>query len=176
MPFPQIKREDMMILNINPFGYGHGMPIYGYGGPSGAMVAILVLVAVIAAIVVRLTFLSPRNEGRFTGFLGALYDFLNFRTGILRGLLLSLYLIFCFGQIALSLAMLFSGNLLGGLVMLVVGQIALRLAYEMFLLMVNLCYNVMDINRKLDYCHPPQTPVQPHVPATPEDPTQRPEF
>lgn len=164
---------------MSPMFYGSfsHWPIHGInGGP----ILLLMVVAVAAAIVLRVTFLAPRNEGRFTGFTGWLYDFLNFRVGILRGLLLLLYLILCFVQIALSLVMIISGAILGGLAALVAGQVALRIFYELFLLVVNLCYNVMDINRKLAGGQPPQAQTPPPAQTPPKTPPeaspQRPEF
>lgn len=155
-------------------------PHFPTHGITGGLVLLLMVVAVAAAIVLRVTFLAPRNEGRFTGFTGWLYDFLNFRVGILRGLLLLLYLILCFVQIALSLLMVFSGAILGGLAALVAGQIGLRIFYELFLLMVNLCYNVMDINRKLGGGHSSQTQTPPSAQTPPQTPPdaapQQPEF
>ena len=43
---------------------------------SGIWTIVSVILAIIGGIVLYFTFLSKKNEGKFTGFLGWLYDFL----------------------------------------------------------------------------------------------------
>ena len=45
---------------------------------SGIWTIVSVILAIIGGIVLYFTFLSKKNEGKFTGFLGWLYDFLTF--------------------------------------------------------------------------------------------------
>ena len=46
---------------------------------SGIWTIVSVILAIIGGIVLYFTFLSKKNEGKFTGFLGWLYDFLTFK-------------------------------------------------------------------------------------------------
>ena len=56
-------------------------------------VVISAILAVIGGIVLYFTFLSKKNEGKFTGFLGWMYDFLTFKKMMIENLLKILYLI-----------------------------------------------------------------------------------
>ena len=71
-----------------------------YGGFSsgvsvGVLVAIILftIIAIAGGIVLQIVFLSKKNEGRFTGFLGWLYDFLSFKTWMIEVIIKVLYLI-----------------------------------------------------------------------------------
>ena len=56
-------------------------------------IVISAILAVIGGIVLYFTFLSKKNEGKFTGFLGWMYDFLTFKKMMIENLLKILYLI-----------------------------------------------------------------------------------
>ena len=62
---------------------------------NGQMVwaIIAAVIALIGGIVLYFTFLNSKNEGRFKGFLGWMYDFLTFRKMMLEALLRICYLI-----------------------------------------------------------------------------------
>lgn len=118
--------------------------------------AIIGLLGVIAGLVIFFVFMSKKNEGKFTGFLGWLYDFLHFKVLLVEGLLKALY------AIAVSTLLLTSlYNLLfveGGSIGLkflmfiatvVFGNVAIRLLYEFLLFIVLICKNTSDINKKL---------------------------
>ena len=94
-------------------------------------VVISAILAVIGGIVLYFTFLSKKNEGKFTGFLGWMYDFLTFKKMMIENLLKILYLI---ATIFITLG---SGN------------IAARVGYELFLVTLVICRNTTDINKKL---------------------------
>ena len=49
---------------------------YNYSGIAGAVIAILV--AIILGVVLYFTFLNKKNEGKYTGTPGKIYNFLNF--------------------------------------------------------------------------------------------------
>ena len=54
---------------------------------------ISLVLAIVGGILVYFLFLSKKNEGKFTGFLGWLYDFLSFKKMFLEALLKITYLI-----------------------------------------------------------------------------------
>ena len=83
-------------------------------------VVISAILAVIGGIVLYFTFLSKKNEGKFTGFLGWMYDFLTFKK-----------------------------MMIAFLMTLVFGNIAARVGYELFLVTLVICRNTTDINKKL---------------------------
>lgn len=133
---------------------------YGSSLMQGAavMVVLLFIIAIVGGIVLHFTFLSDKNEGRYTGFLGKLYDFLSFRVLCIEGILRLFYVISVCVLCMTAIVVLFSGFVADGgfgralisfILMVVLGNLLLRIAYELSLLSVLLVKNVIDINRKL---------------------------
>ena len=125
---------------------------YTYGtdfAASGMIwVVISAILAVIGGIVLYFTFLSKKNEGKFTGFLGWMYDFLTFKKMMIENLLKILYLIATI-FITLGSFALISTSFIAFLMTLVFGNIAARVGYELFLVTLVICRNTTDINKKL---------------------------
>jgi small-conductance mechanosensitive channel len=111
-------------------------------------VVISAILAVIGGIVLYFTFLSKKNEGKFTGFLGWMYDFLTFKKMMIENLLKILYLIATI-FITLGSFALISTSFIAFLMTLVFGNIAARVGYELFLVTLVICRNTTDINKKL---------------------------
>lgn len=114
-------------------------------------VKLMAVGALIVALVVYFTFLSRRNNGRFTAFLGGVYDLLNFNRLILEGIFKILYLLVTIFFISLCLFFMYQdkGNFALYFINLIVGVIAIRIGYEVILMVIMLCKNVSDINRKM---------------------------
>ena len=126
--------------------------LYAYPASSAAAAGIWLIVALILAIVggilVYFLFLSKKNEGKFTGFLGWLYDFLSFKKMFLETLLKITYLILAI-YITLASFAVIGTNFLAFLIMLVFGNLAVRIVYEFSLILLVICRNTTDINKKL---------------------------
>ncbi len=127
--------------------YGLG----GYGAFLAVFGVILVIAAIVAGIVLRATVFSEKNQGKYTGFMGWLYNFMNFRSLIVQPVVKLLYCITACIITATSLITLLSGGMgiISGLLGFVVGQIVARLIYELMMLTILLVTNVMEINKKL---------------------------
>ena len=116
---------------------------------------VCLVLGVIGAVVLFFTFLSARNDGKFTGFLGWIYEFLNFRKLLLEAILRIIYMVLAVWLVLVGLIYIFMGfgnfgqNLLGGLAIAILGNVLLRISYEFVMLLVSICKNVSDINRKL---------------------------
>lgn len=89
-----------------------------------------------------------KNEKKYKGFLGWLYDFLTFKKFVIDYILrftyvcLAIYLTLAsFGLIGTSF-LLFLTTLIGG-------NLVLRIAYEFSLMLINICVNVAEINKKM---------------------------
>ena len=113
---------------------------------SWAMPALII--SLIAAVLIFFLFLSKKNEGKFTGFLGWMYDFLTFKKLAVEAILKILYItlalyitIMSFSVISLSF-----GTFLG---MLIGGNILIRVLYELALVLLIVCRNTSEINAKL---------------------------
>lgn len=107
---------------------------------------IAAVIAVIGGITLYFVFLKSKNK--FTGFLAKLQDFLNFKSLVLEDILKITYLILTifitlnsFGLIAVNVGTFFFT--------LIVGNLGLRIGYELSILIIKICRNTSDINKKL---------------------------
>ena len=128
---------------------------YGYStsrglASSGNLIWIIIsaVLAVVGGIVLYFTFLSKKNEGKFAGFLGWMYDFLTFKKMVIENILKVCYLIVAI-FITLASFALISVNFVSFLLMLVIGNLAARIMYELFLVVLVICRNTTEINKKL---------------------------
>ena len=108
---------------------------------------ISVIVAIGGGIALYIIFLK-NDKKKFTGFLAKLKDFLNFKVLLLEDILKISYLI-----IAIFIT-LFSFGLIGTsvisfLVTLIGGNLALRISYELSILLIKICQNTSEINSKM---------------------------
>lgn len=112
-----------------------------------------VILPIIAAIVIiagglALYFLFVRKPNRFQGTAAKLHDALNFRTFYTEKLIRALYCITVVGIVIYSVALLFS-HFFTALLLFVLGNLAARIVYEYALLLLVLCRNTQEINRKM---------------------------
>lgn len=116
---------------------------------NSVWIIISAVIAVVGGIVLYFTFLSKKNEGKFTGFLGWMYDFLTFKKMVIENILKILYLIGA-SFITLSSFAAISSSFLSFLGILVIGNLVVRIMYELFLVVLVICRNTTDISKKLD--------------------------
>ena len=116
---------------------------------SGIWTIVSVILAIIGGIVLYFTFLSKKNEGKFTGFLGWLYDFLTFKKMMIENVLKILYIIVAL-FVTLSSFGLISISFLAFLLTLVIGNVLTRVIYELLLVKLVICKNTTEINKKLN--------------------------
>ncbi len=134
---------------------------YGYGYSSrpsmfssmntgnSVWVIVSLVLAIIGGIVLYFTFLAKRNEGKYTGFLGWMYDFLTFKKMVIENILKILYLIVALFITLSSFAMI-SSSFLAFIGYLLIGNLIARIMYELFLVVLVICRNTTEINKKLD--------------------------
>lgn len=137
-----------------------------------------VILPIIAAIVIiagglALYFLFVRKPNRFQGTAAKLHDALNFRTFYTEKLIRALYCITVVGIVIYSVALLFS-HFFTALLLFVLGNLVARIVYEYALLLLVLCRNTQEINRKMGPL-PEEQPVPPApgagpTPAAPQQP------
>ena len=111
---------------------------------STVWVILSLILAVVGGILVYFLFLSKKNEGKFTGFLGWLYDFLSFKKMFLEALLKVTYLIIAI-YITLYSFVLIGDSFLGFLLTLVLGNVIARVVYEFSLILLVICRNTTEI-------------------------------
>ncbi len=109
----------------------------------------LVIAAVVIGIVLNFTFLKKSNEGRFKGFWGKVYDLLSmnrFHTEDITKLLgVITFLMVTF----LGLYMIFTGNILGGILVIIFGNLMARLCYELIMMFAILTRKTVSMDRRL---------------------------
>ena len=137
------------------YSYGYGFDYYSKAQNLQTVSTICLVLGIIGAIVLFFTFLSPRNEGKFTGLLGWLYEFLNTRKFLLEAVLRIIYMslavfLTIFGFLYIFMGLFdFGRTFLTGLGTMILGNVLIRLLYEACMLVISICKNVAEINRKL---------------------------
>lgn len=116
---------------------------------SAIWVIVSLVLAIVGGIVLYFTFLKKDNEGKYTGFLGWMYDFLTFKKLTIENVLKILYLI-CAIFVTFSSFATISTSFIAFLLYLVVGNLVVRIAYELILVRLIICRNTTEINKKLD--------------------------
>ena len=113
-------------------------------------VAIWTFISLIIALICGITlyFLFLKSDKKYNGVIAKLHSFLNFKTLIVEDILKITYLVlaiyitlFSFGLIGVSV--------ISFICVLVIGNIALRIAYELSILLIKICKNTSEINKKL---------------------------
>lgn len=127
---------------------------------EGAVIfmVILYVAAIIGGIILHFTFLSGKNAGKYTGFLGGLYDYLSFRKLCIESILRLFYIISVCVISITAVIVLFSGfsssvsfgSALWNFILVgIMGNLILRIIYELGLLSVIMCKNIIEINHRL---------------------------
>lgn len=115
---------------------------------SEVWVIISVLLAVIGGILLFNTYFVKDKEDKYTGYKKLLYDFLNFKVTIIEPIFRVLYLIVAIA-ITLGSFSLLTVNFFKFVAVLVFGNIAVRLGFELLLLTLRLFKDVDEINEKM---------------------------
>lgn len=110
--------------------------------------AIALLLAVIGGILIYFLFLKKENESKYIGFVKYLYEFLSFKKMWLETILKVSYLILAI-YITLTSFELISSSFMAFVLTLVFGNIILRVIYELSLVLLTICRNTTEINKKL---------------------------
>lgn len=110
--------------------------------------AIALLLAVIGGILIYFLFLKKENENKYTGFVKYLYEFLSFKKMCLETILKVSYLILAI-YITLTSFELIGTSFMAFVLTLVFGNIILRVIYELSLVLLTICRNTTEINKKL---------------------------
>ncbi|CCZ89043.1 putative uncharacterized protein [Coprobacillus sp. CAG:605] len=113
---------------------------------SGSLIAFIVAIA--ASIVIYFVFMDKKEESKYTGFVKNLYDFLHFKINFIEAFLKIAYItttlyvtITSFSLIKVDIALFF--------MVLILGNIIIRILYEAAFLLYNIYLNTKEINSKL---------------------------
>jgi hypothetical protein len=124
-----------------------GRGLLGGGGGSLTVMIISGILGLILGIVLLVIFLPARNRGKFHGFLGWLYDFLNFHKYWITWLLKLLNIIVAVVCLLGGFITLFLEPLTGLFMML--GYAVYRMLLELIMVTLNIRDNVSEIADKI---------------------------
>lgn len=121
-----------------------------YGAMNGTYIWMIMsaVIAVIGGFVLYFIFTNKEFSSKLTGFTKQLAAFLSFEKGILLPILKIAYLIITI-YITLSSFALIGENFIGFLLMITIGNILVRVGFEMSLLLVGLAADVKEIKKGL---------------------------
>lgn len=121
---------------------------FGFSNSSTTWMIVAFILAIVGGILTYFLFLKKDNENKFTGFVNYLYEFLSFKKMWLETILKVSYLILTI-YITLMSFELISKSFIAFLLTLVFGNIILRVVYELSLILLTICRNTTEINKKL---------------------------
>ena len=131
------------MFNTKTYGYSLNNVI-----SNSIWIIVSLILAIIGGILVYFLFLNKKNDGKFKGFLGWLYDFLSFKKMFLEVLLKITYLI-CAIYITLSSFALIGTNFLSFLISLILGNVIARVIYEFSIILLVICRNTSEIAKNI---------------------------
>lgn len=115
---------------------------------SSTWMGIALILAVIGGILVYFLFLKKDNEDKYTGFVKYLYEFLSFKKNWLESILKISYLILAIYLTLISFELI-KTSFVVFLITLISSNLILRVVYELSLLLLTICRNTTEINKKL---------------------------
>ena len=134
-------------FGVGPFGGAQDYYAQIYA-PLYWAIGILVF-GVILGIVLNFTFLKRSNEGRFKGFWGKVYNIFSFNRFYSEGILKLLNVISFILLVAFGIYMIFTGSVIGGILLMTLGNLAVRLCYEITVMFIILVRKTVSIDRRM---------------------------
>ena len=132
----------------SPYGYGYNN---GFAALQTASIfsAVGLRVGIIGAIVLYTVFLKKSNEGKFTGFAGWLYEYLNFQKLSIEAVLKIVYIIVAVWVTFTAFGLISTSGFLAFIFTLVFGNLLVRIGFEFSMLTVKICKNIIEVNKKM---------------------------
>lgn len=131
------------------------MGMSGSSGPDPTMVVVIsVLVALVLTILLWILVIPEKRRPKLGKFFAFLADLFNFKSLLIEKILKFTYVLLTLFAIVFGFCMLFivsygESMALYGVLIMILGPIALRLVYELSMMGVLLVNNVIEINRKM---------------------------
>ena len=113
----------------------------------GIWIIISLVIAFIGGIVAYILF--AKSNKHFSGFLGWLHKFLNFKVLVVEDIIKITYIILA-SFLTLASFGFIGSSILGFFGMLIIGNLVLRITYEMSILLIKICQNTSEINNKMN--------------------------
>ena len=142
---------------------------------SGSVAQTVALILALAgAIAAALLFLTPAKRQAHRGFWRKVSALINFDRFLISSILKFLYVFATLYSFVYGLVLLFTGAPVAGLLLMLLGPVALRVTFELLLLMLSIREDVADAGDLLRRMQglPPKYPPQPQTPPVQRQPAQ----
>ena len=131
---------------VDSYDYGITKPVSF--NESSIWIIISLVVAIIGGICLYFTVFSDKNERKYQGFMSKLYDYVKFKKMYITVILKVSYLVLAIYLTLVSFTAI-STSFLVFLLILIFGNLILRLIYEFSLVLLSIQENVSEINKKM---------------------------
>ena len=129
-------------------GFYYSSPIMTYVNYS-ITVGIAAAIAAVLGVVLFFTFFRRKNEGRFFGVKGKIYNFMNLNRFYAEDLLRLVYIVATCVVTVTGIVSIVMGSFIIGIVELIAVNLILRIGFELVMMFIMLCRKSADIDRKL---------------------------
>lgn len=133
-----------MMYNYNSYGSAYNNSM----SDAGIWLIISLVIAIIGGICLYFTVFSDKNKDKYTGFMAKLYEFIKFKKLYITEILKITYLMLAI-YITLGSFSLIGTSFFAFLLMLVFGNLIIRMIYEFTLVLLSIHENVSEINKKM---------------------------
>ena len=122
----------------------------------GFFLAGAAVLAIVAGVVLFATFMNKKHEGKHHGFWQRVYNFLNFNRFYAENILRFLYIIIVCVLVFVGIALMilaadagYAGFFWMGAGLLVLGNLAARICFELLMMLIIFCRKTVSIDRRL---------------------------
>jgi len=129
-------------------GYYYSTPIITYVNYA-AVLAIAAAVAAVLGVILFFTFFRRKNEGRFSGLKGKIYDFMTMYRFYTEDILRFVYIVSTCVITVTGIVSIILGSFVAGILLLVAANLVLRLCFELVMMFVLLCRKTVSLERKV---------------------------
>lgn len=126
-----------------PYSYYYGI------GAACVAITVAIIVGIVVGCVLYFVFVRGDRNEKLTGNKAKFYNFLNFNKFYSEEIFKFLYIVGAAIITFVGIVMLFV-NFVSGVVLLVVGNIALRVSYELLMMFIILCRRTASVDRRLE--------------------------
>ena len=133
----------------NPYSYSSSMFSRSVLSLGGWQFIVGVIIGLICTILLYVLVFPKKNEGSLPSFFRMVRDFFDVKYLLIEKIAKFIYVFLSLASLCIGFFLLFGETFLAGFILMIFGPILHRLVYEMFMLLILLVKNVMEINRKL---------------------------
>ena len=134
-------------MNYGYYNY-YATPIFHYVNMP-YLLATAVIIALVLGIVLFFTFLKKNNEGKYSGIKGKFYNAMTFNRFYAENIIKFVYVLSACVVTVVGLVQLVIGSFIAGIVTLVLGNVVLRISFELLLMFIMLCKKTVSVDRRL---------------------------